>query len=352
MTGAAAFVTLPATAVLELSFECGHSCVYCSCPWYAAKGAYAASGPRMGLDEYRRLVDFFVDGCGVTSFALSGGEPLMFEGFAELVEYISGKRLSKPLSDGRTAPSITVNTNGELVGERQLDLFAAHGVQMSVAFSGLRTYALMAGVRGASPERTLGLFEKAAARGIPAMANIVAARANHSELYNVMGEALLAGAASLYINRFVPAGRGLSFVKELSLDGAMLSEAIAMADDVAISARRTARFGPAIPYCVYPDGRAKAVVISRGCGAASSFFAVDPAGRIRPCTSTPFPVGDWKDVAAAVSHPEWKSYAGVRPRPAACAGCAEPQECRGGCPEGIRLLGRGKDPLRAGDRPE
>lgn len=330
-----ATAAVPSLAVLETSFDCNRSCVFCSCPWYAPATRYAKGVP-VGLEEHMKMIDHYIDGCGVGTIAFSGGEPLLNKNLRGLIEHVSSKTVVK--GGERASVEIGLNTNGDLLDDGWLDFLRDRGVKLSVAFPGIRTFALLTGVRGADFRRTLAVIAAAAKKGIAVAANITASRANFGEIYEVMAEALLAGAASLYLNRFLPGGRGLGYVKELTLDQAMLADFIEMASDVLSAANRQGSVGAAIPTCV-SGGKGPLLRISRGCSAGCGIFVTDPAGMIRPCSHTPEHSGSWRDHESIMAGPGWSAFRRREYYSENCLGCPSRTECSGGCPEASRITG-------------
>jgi len=345
---------MPSLAVLEMSYACNRRCVFCSCPWYAPRSKYS-TGAAMEKEEYFEILDHYIDDCGVGTIAFSGGEPLLFDGLRELIDRAAEKKVEKTITgnDGNVTVTrepvvISLNTNGDLLDAGWLDYLKDRSVRLSVAFPGLKTFALLSGIPGAGPEKTLALFGEMSKRGLNAAANITVSRANFAEIYDVMAEALLAGASSLYLNRFLPGGRGLGFVKELTLDAAMISDFIAMAADVLETSKRQGNFGAAIPVCVSGGKKYEYLRIASRCSAGRDIFVTDPAGLIRPCSHTPKNFGRWRDHEKILAGPYWTALRRQEYLPESCFGCKSRFDCDGGCPEAAHIIGgsiRSVDPV-------
>ena len=65
-------IRLPRNAVLEVTYQCNHRCLFCSCPWYAPEGKYP-KGEELDLQAWKEVVDRLYDK-GVEVFSISGGE--------------------------------------------------------------------------------------------------------------------------------------------------------------------------------------------------------------------------------------------------------------------------------------
>ena len=159
---------MPSTAVLELTYRCNQECIFCSCPWYA--NAFEQL-PEMQVLQWRDLLDALALQ-GVSEFAFTGGEPLLKEGWREIVSYASALRVRKPARGASedSRPGIHLISNGRAMTDDALSFLAGLGVHMMFSLPGLDTYPEHTG--GGSPERVLSLFEKAAALGAAATVGV------------------------------------------------------------------------------------------------------------------------------------------------------------------------------------
>ena len=205
---------LPNTAVLELTYRCNHECIFCSCPWYA-NGFEPL--PEMPVPQWKDLLDALALQ-GVSEFAFTGGEPLLKEGWRDIVSHACTLRVRRPgrasTDDGR--PGVHLISNGRAMTDDALRFLAGSGVHLMFSLPGLETYPEHTG--GGNPERVLSLFGKAAALGSAATVGVTVTRRNLHEVYSTIGEAFLAGAGDLLLNRFLPGGRGLAHWRDLVLD--------------------------------------------------------------------------------------------------------------------------------------
>lgn len=326
---------LPSLAVLELTYLCNHRCRYCSCPW--EYGDDFPRLPEMDTGEWKTLLDKLC-GLGVSSFGFTGGEPLLRKDCLELVAYARNRdvelveEVDGTLQSRTVRPTVTLLTNGKTVTPKVLDELAELGVSISISLPGLRTYEWHTGHPGA--ESVLGLFRKAKEAGVRTTANITVTRKNLHELYETMGAAILAGAGQVLLNRFLPGGRGLHHIAELSLSMEQLSEMVGTAEEVLEASGVPGATGTEFPRCVQGLSGLKRLHVGYRCSAVKNFFTVDPSGYLRVCNHSRVRIAHHSEWWKASSHPRWKSFAlGTFPLPASCSGCDRRYDCDAGCPE-------------------
>jgi radical SAM protein with 4Fe4S-binding SPASM domain len=191
--------------------------------------------------------------------------------------------------------------------------------------------------RAGYPAKVLSLFSEAKRRGIETHAGITVTKRNLPELYETLAEALLAGADSVLLNRFLPGGRGLQHARELMLDLEQTREMLKVAEEVLKTANRRGHVGTELPRCLSDPEDFEHLEIGSDCAAASGFFAVDPSGYMRPCNHAPYRLNHIDDVEALKDHPIWKQYIDRDFQPEACGGCNLMWSCAGGCREAARI---------------
>ena len=238
-------------------------------------GGKLAQGREMPVEEWKRLVDVYAR-AGVRQFSLTGGEALLKEGCLEIA------------SD-------------------------------------------------TSVEHLLGIFGKARELGCPTTVGVAVTKLNLPELYETISAALVAGAGSLLINRFLPGGRGLSH-PELMLTAEEVRHAADIAEEVLSRAKRYGHFGTELPACLIDAKRYRYLTVTTGCSAATDFFAVGPNGRIRVCNHSPVELLRWDEWERLPTCGEWMHYIRHDYLPTACTGCASAAKCLGGCREAARAF--------------
>jgi len=341
---------LPSKVTLEMTYSCSHSCVFCSCPWYAASRKFGLL-PEQSAEDSKKMIDVLVDECGVSSITFSGGEPLLNPSLREIALHASKKRaehFAAGPSGGATVkilkpPSLSIVTNGSPLDEGWLDFLAGVGASVAISLPGLSTYALHTGSPGADYHHALRMIGESKKRGMMTTASITVTRANFREIYETFAEALLAGADYLLINRFMPGGRGLSYIKELLLDGPMTAEMLATAEDVLKTAGRNGGIGTEIPKCFFHGMRFERLAARSGCSGALDFFAVDPSGYIRVCTHSDERLVHYSEYKKLSDNATWKSFSKREYLPPECSPCSEKFACNGGCRAAAAITGGSLD---------
>ena len=311
---------LPPVAALELTYRCNHACRFCSCPWFAGMIKPSAE---MSVDEWKRLIDEFAAN-GVRQFSFTGGEALMKEGCLDLVDFASKRALVNLLSNGR------------IVTDDVLRFCAERGIRLSVSMPGLKSFA--ENTDSDTPvEHILGVFARARELGCGTTVGVAVTKLNLPELYETISAALVAGADSLLLNRFLPGGRGLAH-PELMLTAEEVREIADVAEEVLSRAKRYGHFGTEMPACLIDVDKYEYLEISTGCSAATDFFTVGPNGMIRACNHSPVEILRWDEWERLPECEEWMHFVRHDYLPEMCAGCARSTKCLGGCREAARVF--------------
>ncbi len=333
---------LPPVAILEITYLCNHNCLFCYCPWEAERPVYPRS-PEMSVREWKRLIDALA-WRGVISFTFSGGEPLLKPGFEQILRHAGSKIVDIPRQDDetgkfwvqRSAAEVCVISNGRALSDFWLDNLAEVNGMIELSLPGLRTFKQHTGFDGA--ETVLNWMRRASNRGIYVVANVTATQRNLPELFETIGQALLHGASSLLLNRFLPGGRGLSHMEELWLTQKQTIEAFDIAENVLSTANRRGSVGTEVPRCILGERKYERLQVNTGCSAAVDFFAVDPAGYFRVCNHSQVRLTRWTRIPQLLRHPYWQKFAQKDYMPEQCSGCAHIPECGAGCREMAHIV--------------
>lgn len=330
---------LPNTAVLELTYRCNHGCLFCSCPWYAGM---IPQEKEMGTEEWKALIREFAD-AGVTQFAFTGGEAMLRPDLEELLRFAVAQTVyevapddSGELTEKSISPHINFLSNGRLMSEKWLNLCRELNLHLSLSLPGLNTYRELTD-SDTDPQSILAGFRQAKELGITTTAGVTVTSKNFYELAETLSEALLSGADSILLNRFLPGGRGLLH-RELELTPEQTVEMTMIAERILRKARRKGGVGTELPACLVPRPELfTALSLSTHCGAAKSFMVVGPSGKIRVCNHSPVELVHWRDWRSLKDHPYWKRFIFSDYLPSECDGCEDQSHCDGGCREAAHV---------------
>jgi radical SAM protein with 4Fe4S-binding SPASM domain len=333
---------LPATAVLEMTYRCNHACLFCSCPWFAPRGDYDVR-PELTIEDWKHLIGTLCE-MGCFNLAFTGGEPLLKEGIEEIIKYAAGCKVSRIETEGGrlvardVPPKLYLLSNGKNMSRRVIDLCSKHDIHLSMSLPGLSTFAAH-NQAGTEPDTILKWFRVAQEANVGTTVGITVTRRNIHELYETIAEALLAGASTLLMNRFLPGGRGLLHNDELSLGKDNITTMLDTAESVLQTANRTGSVGTELPLCLIDKERYTHLKVGTRCSAAKGFFVIDPSGYARVCNHSPVRLNHYTELERLKMHPYWRTFVFREYLPGECSGCDLTDQCDGGCREAAHITG-------------
>lgn len=323
-------INLPYSAVLELTYRCNHRCVFCSCPWYAPNSTYP-KGEEMTLEQWKQAIDKLYD-MGVQIFSISGGEAILKDCMPQIVEHIRNEGNKRDYNH----PIILIS-NGLAMKEEYLQLFKRCNVHLSMSLPGYETFQDHTGVDNA--DGVLAWFARAKELGLETTVNVTVTKKNIHELFETISMGLISGASSLLLNRFLPGGRGLAHKDELALTPKQVNEMLDVAEEVLSLSGLHGSVGTEVAACaIKNDDKYKQLRFGYKCGAAKSFFVIDPSGWVRTCNHSPRIVGHILRDPIIEDVDYWNMFAESQYKPAACKGCRLIDECDCGCREVANIL--------------
>lgn len=277
----------------------------------------------MDIAEWKRLILAYL-AAGVSQFSFTGGEALMKEGCLELLDF-AAKRCQ-----------VGLLSNGRMVTDEVIRFCADRDIRLSVSLPGLRAFRENTD-SDTSVEKILSHFRYAREVGCPTTVGIAVTKLNLPELYETISAALLAGADSVLLNRFLPGGRGLMH-PELLLTAEEVVQAADVAESVLKRAKCHGHFGTEMPLCLIDPKKYEYLNVTTGCSAATDFFTVGPNGRLRVCNHSPVELVRWDEWKRLPGCEEWMHYVRHDYLPEMCFGCSSASECLGGCREAARVF--------------
>lgn len=323
-------MVLPPSVVLELTYRCNHRCIFCSCPWDAPDSKYP-KGRELSFDEWKVAIDILYQR-GVQTFSISGGEATLKECMPDVVEYIHSEGLKK----GINSPIVFIS-NGLAMKEDYLHLFKKCNVHLSMSLPGYNTFKEHTGVDNA--DGVLEWFEKAKSLGMQTTVNVTVTQKNYYELFETISLGLVNGATSVLLNRFLPGGRGLSYMKDLMLTPEQVNGMLDTAEEVLTLSNRYGTLGTEVAYCAIKQPmKYKRLQIGYQCAAAKGFFVIDPSGYIRTCNHSPHIVGHIFKDPMIKDYIYWNKFALSDYKPVMCYGCKASSICDCGCREVANIL--------------
>lgn len=338
---------LPSSVVLEMTYECNHQCLFCSCPWEQPHGIYN-KGVELKCDEWKTLIDKLVS-MGVCDFSYTGGEPLMNKNILDIIEYTSNlkvKFINDNLEQIEISPNQYLITNGQLLDESILLFLKKHEINLSISLPGILTYRHH--TKNGNPEIVLNWLKKAKALGIHTTVNITVTKLNLFELYETISNAFIAGANTLLLNRFLPGGRGMLHLDKLSLDKKEILLMLQIANDVLKKANRFGSVGTELPICLIKENEYSNITVGTRCSAGIDFFVIGPEGRIRTCNHSPVQLEHFTQIEKVKQNVYWKKFIEKDYLPENCKYCNYTYCCDGGCREAAHVYTNslyGDDPV-------
>jgi len=329
---------LPATCVLEMTYKCNHKCIFCSCPW-EAKNDYKKRR-ELSLQEWKDCIKLMTEN-GVCSLAFTGGEALLNKDLPNIIEfarsctseYIETK--GDVLVSEKKPPELYLISNGTIVNDKVLSLCKDNNVHLSMSLPGLSTYKFH--TQAGNYNKVLENFTKANKMGIKTTVNITVTKKNLHELYETISHALLAGADTILLNRFLPGGRGLKNT-EFLLSKEEINEMLDTAEEVLRIAKRSGSVGTELPKCIIDTTKYSNLKVSTKCSAAINFFVISPSGYIRTCNHSPVELCHFSEFESLKTNDYWKKFTQKGYIPSSCNDCNMLCDCDCGCREAAHVF--------------
>lgn len=337
-------LSVPKTAVLELTSRCNHRCIFCSTPWdpdSPVKDKFSCN-QEMTTSQWRECIDFLA-GKNIYGVAFTGGEPFLRPDLFELIDYVRSVKTPRPqfAENGNLCGTIdkpldlTLISNGRLITREHAAKLKGKVDAVVVSLPGLKTYAELTG--GGDVHEALRAITLLSQHEVPVVVSICVSSKNFFELFENISAGFLAGADQLLLNRFLPGGRG-TIQKELCLTAEQIKQMLETADEVCTAANRYGSVGTELPLCLC-QGDYKMLTVGTQCAGGVEFFAVAPDGSVRPCNHSPVNLGHYRELEATIASEYWQTFKTREYLPEMCNSCQYMLKCDGGCREAAHITG-------------
>ena len=332
---------LPVTAVLEMTYQCNHQCLFCSCPWENDKGIFKKDR-EIDTAEWKKAIQK-ISSFGITNICFTGGEALLRKDIWEIIKYaysLNDEKIikkNKGLGLSRRQIKLYLISNGEIVTKNLLKLCKNYKVQLSMSLPGLKSFFDLTGSK--NPDKILRAFSLAKSIGLFTVVNITVTKKNLFELYETIAAAFLAGADQLLLNIFLKGGRGLRYVNDLSLSPNEIIDALDQAEQVLQVAGRFGFVGTELPKCLLNGKQYEKLDVASKCSAAIGFFVVGPSGHIRVCNHSQINLCHYRDMEQLKTNDYWQKFTQKAYLPKKCFSCLDIGQCDGGCREEAHIVG-------------
>ncbi|MBI5218380.1 MAG: radical SAM protein [Bacteroidia bacterium] len=332
---------LPATCVFEMTYRCNHKCLFCSCPWEAENNGFKKH-KELSPEEWKSVISK-LSGMGIMNIAFSGGEPLLKENITDIIRFASAcksehiETINGELVSEFKPFKLYLLSNGLLMSHEIINLCKELNIHLSMSLPGFDTFEQH--TKKDNSNKILYWFGEAKKAGLSTTVNITVTRKNIHELYETLAEALIAGADTLLMNRFLPGGRGIKYANELMLSKEQVVEMLDIAEDVLRKANRTGSVGTELPKCIIDKNKEyKKLTIGTRCSAGLDFFVIGPSGHVRACNHSPVELCHFSEIENLKNHPYWKTFVMKDYKPAMCKDCELLYDCDGGCREAAHIV--------------
>jgi len=251
----------PYTLVAELTYRCPLRCVYCSNPV-----DFAHTRDELSTAEWRGTISEAAE-LGVVQLHLSGGEPMLREDLAELIQHARACDLYTNLITG-----------GTLLDEDKLRRFRDAGlehIQLSIQGASMAAAEMVAGVR--SHRKKLEVARLITRLGFPFTLNVVIHRLNIAEIPELIRLAVELGAQRLELANTQFYAWGAENRRTLM----PTREQYLRAEEIALEAIPKYRGTLEIVFVQndYLSGEPKPCMGGWG----RSYMCINPAGEVLPC---------------------------------------------------------------------
>lgn len=282
-------MVIPDHILIELTYNCNHHCLFCSCPWLRFP---ELTGKELNSDEWCGLLKKMADE-GVKHITFSGGEPLLKKDFAKLLIYATSLSFQ----------SIAVFSNGLLMDENMLNLFQKYHIQWATSLPGFFSFKKLTG-SVISARQLLEKVRMAADKKVHVTVNATVIRKNQWEIPMTVILAKFYGASAVSVGPCMPEGRALEH-PEFYLSDKQYRKLLATVTMLNKILKIPVRFSYEQRCECYNEDGTTSGYTPESCTAGREFIAVNPDGWVRKCMHAPEKLYHLKDY--------FDNYKGIKP---------------------------------------
>lgn len=290
---------LPPQVFLEITRRCDQACPFCSCPWFSPD--HPLRGRELTIGEWREAASALIAD-GVRYIGVTGGEPTLKTGWEELLFHLKAE-LERYHPDGH---ELALYSNGKNLPPDSRDVLKACGAKLYLSLPGLTSFPAQTGEPDGDFRRVLRQI--GAMDGVCVMVGVTVTKVLLPEFYETLSYAVLAGAKTVVINLFKPAGGRGTAHPELRLTESDIRFAAQTAESVAEKCGGSVVFAGEFPPFIRPEEFPRLTLESR-CVAAQGTFCVAPDGWIHVCEHDPEALCFWRDRGTLEQDPRWRAFA-------------------------------------------
>ena len=314
--------------VFELTPACNLNCRYCYNVWKMPESDYPVQQPT--YRQAKKVLKRVFRQAEIENVTFTGGEPFLFDRFAELVLFSRLRR-----------KSVTIISNGNKGTRDDYRMMIKMGAtlfEFPLHSPTAEAHDYMTRVEG-SWEKSLQSCKDVMELGGTVVGVIVLTKANHMLLPQTLKMYKELGIQHVMMNRFNIGGNGIAEADNLTLTREELNQAFRDATTAVEELELSITSNVCTPFCIInPKEYPKVPVGSCSTDVRQKPITVDLFGNVRLCNHSPVIAGNIfeKTLAEIFSSDyisEWKE------RPAFCSECAIWEDCLGGCRAASEQMG-------------
>ncbi|MBD3354070.1 MAG: radical SAM protein [Candidatus Lokiarchaeota archaeon] len=344
-------IPIPRACTLELTYDCNHTCPFCSNRWKNDGGHY----PRSRLLSGKEWIGIIkkVAEIGIENIFISGGEPTLHQDFLQIIDFLLNYQYKIPyyISDEEIkfkskSVKFTLLTNGDnpIFTHKLLERLSKSGnIDLSITLVGNREFYLKE-ING-DFEKIIQTIHNAVDVGLNPSVSIPIYKSNVHLVKDLLVESIEIGVKRFLLMRAIPFG---TMNKEKIVTNVSdLRKLLRKIDELASRILKTGSksgqasqieiaMGTLMPKCKFDNSDYEYIDFYSMCNCGILSFCIDPSARIRPCSCSEIIIGHSDNIIEALNSKKNNEFIHKihNIHPSYCNGCLFLDECSAGCPAG------------------